>query len=63
MDEDLHELKEAINNFLWMHLPPNTTIGAADAVALSWYEQLKELHHKAARPVEQVEYVRGGRFA
>ena len=39
----LENLKEDINNFLWSHLPPKTTLDEADKMAGEWHLQIYKL--------------------
>ena len=46
-DETMREdLKEAINNLLWVSLPRETTLAAADDIAQSWYQDVLVLWEK-----------------
>lgn len=38
MEPDLSGAKEAINNFLWCHLPNDTTLEEAERVACVWFD-------------------------
>jgi hypothetical protein len=41
------ELKCAINNFLWSHLPSTTTLAQADEIAVRWFIDLKTAYTEA----------------
>ena len=42
-DIDFGELKLSINNFLWVNLPPHTTIRQAENLAIVIFEAIEKL--------------------
>lgn len=42
MDKDFDALKEAINNFLWVQLPNETSLQKAEEIALEVFQRIKK---------------------
>ena len=43
---DVVEVKKAINNFLWTHLPASATIGEAEELAIDILNEISDLYIK-----------------
>lgn len=59
VEPDLSRLKEEINNFLWCHLPSDTTIAEAERVACVWFDVFQKSAEETRRRNEKVAYAPG----